>query len=403
MPKKVVKVWLIVNDPEVSALWSNPGYYLRIIHEQHTSIILLSYRETFVQALFSIFIFILGGTADFTVAEVTEIQTLKNLHHPSGGDWGGEEINNAIFKRLEETICPGKLEEFRKSKANVLDVKNEIERKKKTLTEGDKLSLTELPAFLSQKADRNMKDKSKENALIYWKGDRLVFESRILDAIFKSVLEKITNNIQAIIKDTKLKGLKTILLVGGFSNSDIVQNIVKKAFPNLNVITPDKAELAVLKGAVIYGKFKRIVEMRICKYTYGVASNRYARDDDPYNNVKYINGKQYICTDVFKKLISIGDQVSVNEKIEMEFRPSVSTGNKIDLYIYRSRTPNPKFVNTDCELTAILNVDMPATVEGVEKAVTIFMQFGQTEILFSAEDKTTGLEGAKIQLKQCFY
>lgn len=338
---------------------------------------------------------------------MTEKQTLKNRHYPSGGDWGGEEINNAIFKKLEDTICPGKLEEFRKSKANVLDVKNEIERKKKTLTEGAKLSLTELPAFLSQKADRNMKDKSKENAFIYWKGDKLVFEPPILDDIFKSVLEKITNNIQTIMKETNLKGLKTILLVGGFSNSDIVQNIVKKTFPNLKVIIPDESELAVLKGAVIYGKFKRIVEMRICKYTYGVASNRYAREDDPDNKLKCIMGKHYICTDVFEKLISIGDQVSVNETIEREFRPFVSTGNKIDLYIYRSRTPEPpEFVNNDnkdCELTAILNVDMPENVGGVEKAVTILMQFGQTEILFSAKDKTTGVEGAKNQLQPCFY
>lgn len=354
------------------------------------------------QALFSIFIFILGGTADFAVAEVTENQTLKNRHYPSGGDWGGEEINNAIFKKLEDTICPGKLKEFRKSKANVLDVKNEIERKKKTLTEGDKLSLTELPAFLSKKADRNMKDESKENAFIHWKGDKLVFEPSILDDIFKSVLGKITNNIQTIIKETKLKGLNTILLVGGFANSDIVQNIVKEAFPNLDVITPDESELAVLKGAVIYGKFKRIVEMRICKYTYGVASNRCVRDDDPFENVKFIAGKELICTNVFEKLIGIGDQVSVNEKVEREFRPSVSTGNKIDLYIYRSKTPNPKFVN-DCELTAILKVDMPEKVGGVEKAVTILMHFGKTEISFSAKDKTTGLAGDKVQLQQCFY
>lgn len=294
------------------------------------------------------------------------------------------------------------MEEFRKSKADVLDVKNEIERQKTTLTEGDKLTLTELPAFLSQKADRNVKKKSKENDFIYWKGDKLVFEPPILDDIFKSVLGKITNNIQTIIKKKNLKGLNTILLVGGFANSDIVQNIVKNTFSNLDVIIPDESELAVLKGAVIYGKFKRIVEMRVCKYTYGVATNRFARDDDPVANVKHMKGKHHICTNVFEKLISTGDQVSVNETVEREFHPSDLTRKKIDLYIYRSKTPNPKFV-TNCELTAIIKVDMPEIVIGVEQAVTILMHFGKTEISFSAEDKTTGVKGAKIQLQQSFY
>lgn len=78
-------------------------------------------------------------------------------------------------------------------------------------------------------------------------------------------------------------------------------------FLNLKVIIFDELEFVVLKGVVIYGKFKRIVEMWICKYIYGVVFNRYVCEDDLDNKFKCIMGKYYICIDVFEKFISIGD------------------------------------------------------------------------------------------------
>lgn len=50
------------------------------------------------------------------------------------------------------------------------------------------------------------------------------------------------------------------MLVGGFSESEVVQSIFKDSFPKNNVLIPMEAGVAVLKGAVIYGFDSSIVQ-----------------------------------------------------------------------------------------------------------------------------------------------
>lgn len=334
-------------------------------------------------------IFDLGGTADFTVAEVTKKHTLKHLHYASGGGWGGKKINEAILNKLKEMFTQEDVILFESMRADVLDIENEIEMKKKNLKKGDKLSLSSLPTFLSQKANSKMIKKTNDKDLIKWKGDKLIFEAAILNNIFESIVGLITNHIKTLLKKTKAKQIETILLVGGFANSEIVYQCIKKELSKLNVIVPDNSELAVLRGAVSYGKFKGIIEMRMINHTYGVMSNRPPRDGDPKNNIIFV-GRKHVCTNVFQKLISIGDQVLVDEILEREFKASNSKTQKaIEIRIFRSDQPDPKFVN-GCTLAGTLTVNIPLTIGTAERAVKMFMQFGKTEISLWAEDKLTG-------------
>lgn len=333
-------------------------------------------------------IFDLGGTADFAVAEVTKNHTLKHLHHASGGGWGGKHINEEILKRVKKMFSKEDLILFESMRADVLDIENEIEMKKKDLKKGDELSLRSLPTFLSQKANSKMIKKTNDKDLIKWKGDKLIFEAAILSNIFEQVVKGITNHIKTLLKKTKAKQIETILLVGGFAKSEIVYQCIKKEFSKLNVIVPDDSELYVLKGAVTYGKFKGIIEMRVIKHTYGVMSNRPPRDGDPQNYFKIVDGT-HVCTNVFQKLICIGDQVLVNTTLKREFNASSSTQKTITIRIFRSDQTDPKFVE-GCTLAGALTVNLPVTVGTVERAVKICMQFGKTEISLWAEDKLTG-------------
>jgi hypothetical protein len=49
-----------------------------------------------------------------------------------------------------------------------------------------------------------------------------------------------------------------------YSESDMLQNAVKVAYPDLEVFVPVDGGLSVLKGAVIYGHNPNIVSSRIC-------------------------------------------------------------------------------------------------------------------------------------------
>ncbi|CAG2210702.1 unnamed protein product [Mytilus edulis] len=52
--------------------------------------------------------------------------------------------------------------------------------------------------------------------------------------------------------------VKSIILVGSFSECSLVQETIRKTFSTRNVIVPEDSGLAVLKGAVIYGHKKMI-------------------------------------------------------------------------------------------------------------------------------------------------
>jgi molecular chaperone DnaK (HSP70) len=52
-------------------------------------------------------------------------------------------------------------------------------------------------------------------------------------------------------------------MVGGFSESPIMQSAIKEAFSTKKVIIPDEAGLAVLKGAVMYGHKPQTISVRV--------------------------------------------------------------------------------------------------------------------------------------------
>ena len=61
-------------------------------------------------------------------------------------------------------------------------------------------------------------------------------------------------------------------MVGGFSESEVVQDAVRSAFRDCRIVIPQEAGLAVLKGAVQFGHDPSIIAARVAKFTYGIGS-----------------------------------------------------------------------------------------------------------------------------------
>lgn len=285
------------------------------------------------------------------------------------------------------------MEKFSEEKAEILDMENEIEVKKRDLSTGEKLSLTLSPplAVLCPKLCTQMIEESMYRESIKYKRGKIVFQERLVyHGIFKPVVEKIADHMKSILKEPLADDIKTIILVGGFAKSNIVQEYIKDIFSDTKVIIPIDPDLAVLKGAVIFGRFEGIVEMRVCDYTYGLETNRFCLATDPKDKIKRI-GDKFQCTQVFEKMVTIGDQIGVNEKVEKEVKASTPGMRRMKINIYKSKDPSPLFI-TDygCELFAEMTIEMPDTKGGVDRAVIISIQFGKTEITISAKDKTTG-------------
>ena len=103
-----------------------------------------------------------------------------------------------------------------------------------------------------------------------WTGDKLRMEAQLTKALFDESCKKIVDHMQQLFRHPSVKDVSSILLVGGFAESPMLQEAVKEAFRNKKVIVPQDAGLAVLKGAVLYGHQPKTISARVCKYTYGV-------------------------------------------------------------------------------------------------------------------------------------
>lgn len=85
------------------------------------------------------------------------------------------------------------------------------------------------------------------------KRDLLRLDVDIALSFFEDAVEKILDYVHDILNNPAASGCQTIVMVGGFCESEVLQAKIRERFPQMKVIAPDQAGLAVLKGAVIFG------------------------------------------------------------------------------------------------------------------------------------------------------
>jgi len=72
--------------------------------------------------------------------------------------------------------------------------------------------------------------------------------------MIKKVAIKVKDHISKILSEIDLSTLSAVVMVGGFSNSSIILNEMKKLVSDkVPLIVPESADLCIVKGAVIFG------------------------------------------------------------------------------------------------------------------------------------------------------
>lgn len=124
--------------------------------------------------------------------------------------------------------------------------------------------------------------KSEYNQNMKWEGRKMRITRKLFETLFNKACKGIIQNINNILEKPMAKKVVTILMVGGFSSSSILQNQIKTNFPFLKIVVPHDAGLVSLKGAVLYGHNLRIMSTRIEKLSDGVASRVDGSDKDDH-------------------------------------------------------------------------------------------------------------------------
>ena len=100
--------------------------------------------------------------------------------------------------------------------------------------------------------------KSKYAKQIKVIGDKIKMSADLARSLIENVADEIIKQMEECFRDVITQhNLSLILMVGGFSESPYIQERVKERFEgqnNVRVLIPQEAGLAVLKGAVVFGR-----------------------------------------------------------------------------------------------------------------------------------------------------
>lgn len=181
------------------------------------------------------------------------------------------------------------------------DLQREFETKKRCITPGEKIKVTltismALAEILQSMTKKSIADVIKQNKEFEGKLACVSCRLRIDHAVVKSWLKESCENTVQRVRDLLIQkefaGTQTILLVGGFSNSAMLQDAMRNSFHGKRVIVSEEGDLAALKGAVIFGHEPWSIVSRASRCTLGVRVFRdFVDEEHPQEKRVTIDGR----------------------------------------------------------------------------------------------------------------
>lgn len=222
-------------------------------------------------------------------------------------------------------------------------------------------------------------------------GDKLEFKVEFYLSIFKNTIQTITSLIEKTLEVCGENSVGSIYMVGGLSESVIVQKAIKDKFPQ-KVQTVKEAALAVLKGAVTYGHQPDIICSRVLPYTYGIASSaRFVPGMHDEKKAVLIKGVKR-CQNIFHSLITAKTRVQYGQKCSHTFKTLDEYQDIANLRVYKSPAKNPKYVDEEgCQLLTTIRIEIENPSKNPVKILVEF-EFGSTELKVTAKREGTTQE-----------
>ncbi|KAH3716326.1 heat shock 70 kDa protein 12A-like [Dreissena polymorpha] len=361
---------MLAYEPEAAAIYCQ---HLTLPSSMHNG---TDYVETNPMSKFLI-VDLGGGTVDIAAYEMQDKGFISSLSSPSGGPWGGTVVDQEFRSFLESLF--GKIVLDDMCTLHSLEMDHAIEATKRAMAKSKEDVMFKPPPVF---------DGINSMADVRTIRDRIVIGNNVFTKMFTTPIEKITDHVTTLLKDPILQGVKTILLVGGFAESDIIQNAMKDKFSHrYNVIIPEEAGLAILKGAVIYGQNPCVVVTRRLAFSYGISIDVPFDDTTHPVERRFIRNGKEMCENVFDVFVKKGDVVTpgvITVQRELKVPHIGATDIRVDVY-KSGEDCIPTFI-TQCKKVGELffALQAPSTTEQV--LIKVQMSFGGTRVLVGAQE-----------------
>ncbi|XP_007572471.1 heat shock 70 kDa protein 12A-like [Poecilia formosa] len=369
---------VITLEPEAALIWCKKLPADGFISEKHN-------KESLDQSAGTQYIVVNCGreTIDFTVHEVLHGGALKERHKASGNNLGGQTVDRKFKQFLREIFTEGVWDEFEQNSPSAAQ---RMMYEFSSLKQVDKDIQISCPFALELLA----KDKSGTENIVKselgasWDGEFIKISRDKMRSFYDESLQGITENLREIF--TSALNIKYMLLVGGYAQSKVLQQHITDQFGHrCKVLCPFRAQEAILRGAVEFGRNPNIVASRKSSYTYGFAVS------EKFDEIKHKKEKKFTAKgvewsrDIFRKLVEEGEDLGSEETKEFLCFPERGDQKQMKLRFFRSVKKDPVYVDdSDVEEEGSFTVD----VTGGSK-VKLEVKFGFTEITATGINLTT--------------
>lgn len=333
-----------------------------------------------------------------TVHELQKDGSIKEVSKVSGGPHGAIKVNQQFESLLEELFGEQNVGRYRhEHPSDWLNLKNDFEAKKHghRILDSELMTNIRLPRSFVSLASKNQTramHKYESSNVTLKNGEYLALSSRMMKKLFEPTVELIKDHLKNLLQQPKLSKVKIMLLVGGFADSALLQQGIKSAFSGrIKVLVPNNPSIAVVQGAVLFGKKPGKITERVVTTTYGASCSRnFIRGVHPEEKKFIVDGVE-MCNDLFKLFVREDATVRFGQTITNIYTPLRADATEISYNFYSTTDPDSQFV-TDPGMRKLGSVTVlsPDKWRGNDRKIEVSMEFGGTEITARARDVSSG-------------
>ncbi|XP_028673332.1 heat shock 70 kDa protein 12A-like [Erpetoichthys calabaricus] len=332
-----------------------------------------------------------GGTIDITVHEVLENNHLKEIQKASGGGWGGSSVDRNFIVFLRELFGADVWDIFEKQHPSELQKMMYNFSIQKCIEKTDIYfsCVFSLAKLAEQKKEISSFFEGIDG--VKWCDGNINIAYVKLKSFFEDSLTSIIDVIEDIIKQPEVH-IDYILLVGGYAASKILQDKVNEMFgTKCKIMCPIDSQLAIAKGAILFGVDPKIITSRVSALTYGLGvSEKFVAYKHHWKKRRVAASGFVYCTDVFMKLVERGQCVEQNEAAEYCFNPIDGDQVEVLFSFFSTEKENAQYTDDEGvkEVGSII-VPIPGNISSKEHRIKLEINFGLTEIKATATDLNT--------------
>jgi len=352
-----------------------------------------------------------GGTIDMCVHEILDDGNLRELYRATGGHAGGSTVNEEFLRFLKDLLGSNALEIFAKDFPYAYhELQSRIEDKKCRFTNHSDAILLNFDADLISivkvhcKKDESIEDKiagsSFGNAVSYRsQGNLLKVDKSAVKTIFQPSVETVIQCLKKILAECAHDNISTLLLVGGYSESEYLRDTIQTSLPDMQIIKVEDGRLAVVKGAVMMATKQLTIIERRSRFTYGFVRNPPFIEGVHPPHLKVYQDGEARCRGVFEKLVEVGEVVHQGQQFSRKGYTTCKDPKwkhkpwSIELWRSPLKSPTNCYLKEDqCERVGKIKVAAPPggwpdVLNGVPSLVV-----GDTELTMKMLIKETGEE-----------